>query len=427
MDQCYLEPVLIHKGFRFRIYPTAEQEAQLAGWDGALRFLWNLALEQRLLDLGRCKCDRVWLTAIDQINELKELREEVEWLADVPRDVEAQLLIELDKAWQRCFDGLARQPRFKRKGRDLLNFCAPDPKSWWIDGRVLHFPKLGEMEIVVHRVPAGTPKTCTISRDGDQWFASIMCEVENSDPAPPTGPPVGIDRGVINLLADSDGRLVKNPAHLERAQKRLARAQRRVSRKRKGSKNRAKANLRVARIHRKVRRQRDNVLHTESLRYAKNHSVIVIESLKIGNMTRSAKGTIEEPGTNVAQKSGLNRRILGAGWGKFDVMLGYKTVWYGSELQEKWPAYSSMECSDCHCVDARNRNGEVFLCVSCGHREHADTNAAKVILSRRTDGGAVCGGHPTAGPKKQKLRVVRRGLRSKQGQGSSKAPAFRPE
>lgn len=399
----------------------------MSQWNGALRFLWNLANEQRLLDLGRCKCDRVYVSAIDQINELKGLRAELDWLEDVPRDVEAQLLIELDKAWQRCFKGLAERPRWKRKDRDQLSFSAPDPGSWWIDGREFHFPKLGTMEIVVHRPAAGTPKTCTIIRDGDQWFVSVMCEIEIADPAPPAGPPIGIDRGVTNLLADSEGRLVKNPAHRERAQKRLARAQRAASRKRKGSKNRLKANLRVARIHRKVRRQRDHVLHVESLRYAKSHSVIVIESLKIGNMSRSAKGTAEKPGTNVAAKSGLNRRILGAGWGRFDVMLGYKTIWHGSALREVYPNFSSQECSECHYIDARNRNGEVFLCVSCGHREHADTNAAKVIRSRRTDGGAVCGGSAAGRPAKQKLRVVRRGIRSVQGSGSSKAPAFRPE
>lgn len=410
--------MLIHKGFRYRIYPTDAQQARMAAWSDALRFLWNLALEQRLIGMHRT--DKRYPTAFDQINELTDLREELPWLADVPRDVCAQLLIELDKAWQFCFKRITRAPRWKRKGINLLNFCEPHAKMWRLDGSMLRFPKLGNLRAVIHRPIEGKPKSCTITRDGDQWFASIVCEIEFTPPATPTGPPIGIDRGITNLLADSEGRLVPNPKHLKASQRRLARAQRSASRKRKGSNNRKKANIRVARIHRKVRRQRDHVLHVESLRYAKSHSVIVIESLKIQNMSRSASGTVENPGTNVAQKTGLNRSIMSAGWGKFGFMLGYKTVWYGSSKQEVYAAYSSMECAVCHCIDERNRDGEKFHCVGCGNVDHADNNAAKVIVNRRTDGGAVCGGSGTGRPVKQKLRVVRRGIRHEHG--TSKTP-----
>jgi putative transposase len=401
--------MLIHKGFRYRIYPTDAQQARMAAWSDALRFLWNLALEQRLMGMHRT--DKVYPSVFDQFEELKDLRADLPWLSDVPIVVCRQVIIELDKAWQRCFKRISSAPRWKRKGRDFLNFCDPNPKIWRLSGSMLRFPKLGNVRSVIHRPLEGKSKSCTITRDGDQWFASIMCEIEIAQPATPAGPPIGIDRGVTNLLADSEGRLVPNPKHLKASQRRLARAQRQAAHKRKGSNNRRKANIRVARIHRKVRRQRDHVLHVESLRYAKSHSVIVIESLKILNMSRSASGTVENPGTNIAQKTGLNRSIMSAGWGRFGGMLGYKTVWYGSTKQEVYPAYSSMECALCHCIDARNRDGEKFHCVGCGNVDHADNNAAKVIVSRRTDGKAVCGGSGTGRPVKQKLRVVRRGIR----------------
>src|SRR5688572_27848342 len=112
--------MIVRKAIRYRIYPTRAQEARLLAWEGALRFLWNLALEQRKIGLGRPRDERIFLTAFDQINELKDLRSELPWLANVPRNVLAQLLVELDKAWQRCFKRLARAPCWKRKGRDFL-------------------------------------------------------------------------------------------------------------------------------------------------------------------------------------------------------------------------------------------------------------------------------------------------------------------
>ena len=228
--------------------------------------------------MGLARSSKRYPTAFDQINELTALRAEAPWIADVPRNVCAQLLVELDKAWQRCFNRLSRSPRWKRKGRDYLGLTEPHPKVWRLDGAVLRFPKVGNLRVVVHRQLEGTPKSCTLRREGDQWFASILCEVEVADPPRRTEPIVAIDRGITHLFADSDGKLTSNPRYLERTLKQLARAQRRVSRKKKGSKNREKAKRRVMRLHRKVRRQREHVLHVESARLAKSHGVVVIES-----------------------------------------------------------------------------------------------------------------------------------------------------
>jgi IS605 OrfB family transposase len=123
MDQDMLVLVLVRKSFRYRVYPSETQIKRLEQWEHALRSLWNLALEQRLWGLARARDERRYYSAFDQINQLTELRAEFPWLAEVPRNVCAQILVELDKAWQRCFKKLADEPRWKRKGRDIVNFA----------------------------------------------------------------------------------------------------------------------------------------------------------------------------------------------------------------------------------------------------------------------------------------------------------------
>jgi len=363
--------MLTRKAFRIRVYPTPGQEARLVAWESALRWLWNLANEQRLMALGRVRDHRRYYTAFDQINELTELRAQAPWLAAVPRNVCAQLLVELDKAWQRCFQRLCRAPRWKRRDKDFLGLTEPHPKVWRLDGGTLRFPKVGNLRAVVHRPLEGAPKTCTLRRDGDQWFASILCETEVPQPTRRTEPAVAIDRGITSLLADSDGNLTPNPKFYERTMARLAHAQRAVSRRKKGSKNREKAKIRVMRLHRKVRRQREHVLHVLSSRLAKSHGVVVIEKLNVQGMIRGR----------------LSRSIADAGWSRFAEMLRYKLTWSGGTLVEVPAAYSSQTCSACGHVDAASRLGERFCCTGCGYADHADLNAAKVLRIRANRSG----------------------------------------
>ncbi len=386
--------MLVRKAVRYRVYPTPTQQSRLLAWEGALRFLWNLALEQRKMGLSRPRDERIFPTAFDQIKELTALRAELTWLADVPRNVCTQLLVELDKAWQRCFKKLARAPRWKRKDRDFLGVTEPHPKVWRLDGSVVRFPKLGNLRTVVHRALPGSPKSCTLRREGDQWFVSILCELEVAEPAAKTEPVVALDRGVHNLIADSDGGLVTNPAHLERALKRLARAQRVVARRQKGSRKRQKAIARVNRLHRKIRRQREHILHTLSSTYAKSHGTVIVERLQISNMVRA--------------NSGLARRILGSGWGRLVEMLRYKLAWQGGRLIEVPAAHSSQTCFVCGHVDTRSRSAERFCCTGCGHLDHADLNAAKVLKSRANRSALPLEGSlPEGARRKGKVVVLR--------------------
>lgn len=386
--------MIVCKTFRFRAYPSAEQIARLAEWENTLRWLWNLAHEQRLYGL-RASVKRYY-TAFDQINELTALRAELPWLRDVPRDVAAQLLVELDKAWQRCFKKLAGRPRFKRHGRDIVNPCAP--QSWSVIGGVLHFPKLGKVRIVEHRSIDGVGKTATLTRDIDQWYVCISSAIERELPTLRAEPVIGIDRGITLLAADSDDNRIDNPRALEKSLRRLAHAQRVACRRKKGSKNQQKAKIRVAKIHRKIRRIRDHALHEISAQYSKSHAVVVLEDLRIENMMKNPR---------------LARNIADSSWGKLGSMLEYKLMWSGGTVAKVPAAYSSQTCSKCGRVDAASRRGIEFCCTVCGHEDHADNNAAKVLKQRYLAGespGVItgCGGSGARGrPMRQQLRVVR--------------------
>lgn len=420
----------IRRSYRYRIYPTFKQIELLGAWEGALRWLWNHANGERIAKL---EAGFLQPTAIDQINDLTPLRKALSWLAAVPRNVCAQLLMELDRAWQRFFSKLGDKPRFKSAKRgDWAPLIEPHHKLFELTGRKRHaalkFPKLGTLRTIKHRNVEGTPKTCALVREGNEWFASISCEVTVADP-PSTNdkPAVGIDRGVVLLLADSDGRTVENPRPLLKSRAKLTRAQRKLSRTTKGSKNRKRAAKRVGAIHRRISRQREAVLHRESKHYAENQGTVFVEALQLVNMTKSAKGTVEDPGTNVAAKAGLNRALLDGGLGQFVALLRYKAEATGCRVVEVDPAYSSQTCAACGVADAKSRRSQSeFVCVACGARANADVNAAKVLYSRGMRGGAVCGGDVVTRPTKQKLRVVRRATREYEPGASSKAPEFIP-
>lgn len=387
--------MIIHRTHRYRVYPTREQEERLSRWSDSLRFLWNLALEQRKMGLART--DKIYPSAFDQQKEFTELRGQLPWLADAPYTSCSRLLVELDLAYQRCFKRLARLPGWKRRGRDSISFYE-GPNRWRLKGSAVRFGKLGELRATIHRALEGRPRCCVLKRDGDQWFVFIVCEIQIDDPPVRLAPTLALDRGVTNLLADSDGNLTSNPKHYDKALKRLAHAQRAVSRKQKGSKNREKSKLRVMRIHRKVRRQREHFLHRLSSTIAKSNGVVVIEKLQVANMVRAR---------------GLSRSIASAGWSTFAHMMRYKLARVGGSLVEVPAQYSSQTCSSCGAVDATSRSADRFCCTACGYLDHADLNAAKVLKHRANRSvkpvdGILLEGTGRSGKERVKLCIPRR-------------------
>lgn len=370
----------MYRSFRFRIYPTKSQVERLIQWEGALRWLWNIALEQRLTWQSRPRDIRRYPTYPQQRREMTLLRKDLPWLADAPCRACENTIQTLDAAWRATFSGRSKQPRFKSRHRAPVG-VELDARNVVFQGQSLRLPKLGQVKAVVHRAMVGRTVSATIKRDADRWFVCFTNEVDAPIGARLPGT-VGIDRGVV-ATADSNGRLTKAPRYDAVAQRSVARLQRSLSNKQRGSKNRIKAKDRLARARRRVRGQRSWFLHQLSHDYAKNHGVVVIEKLSVKNMTRSARGTAEVPGQNVRQKSGLNRGILDAAWSKFADALRYKLADRGGELVEVPAAYSSQTCSSCGHIAAESRRSQsVFCCVACGHSENADINAARIILSR---------------------------------------------
>ncbi len=297
-----------------------------------------------------------------------------------------QAIKDLDRAYQNWWAGRARAPSpRKRELNDAMRF--PDPatfavrrlsKNW---GEV-KLPKLGWVRLRWDRAISGEVKNITVSRRAGIWQVAAQYEREIADPEPLDLPVVGIDRGVTVFAALSNGTMIEPANCGKKALRALARAHRTLARKKRGSNNRRKQVQRVARLHMRVSNARRDFLHKTSTHIAKNHGVIVLEKLVVRNMVRSAAGTMDEPGKNVRAKSGLNRAILDQGWGMFDRFLGYKLAERGGLTAHVPAPNSSRECSSCGLVDQRSRNGARFLCVGCGHAEHADTNAAKVVQRR---------------------------------------------
>jgi putative transposase len=230
----------------------------------------------------------------------------------------------------------------------------------------------------------GIPKTITIRREGTRWRITIFCADVAAHVLEPSGEQVGIDVGVTEVVATSDGELITNPRHLRRALDVLAAQQRLVAGRKRGSTRRRKAAARVGALHRKIARQRRDACHQVSRRLVDRYDVIVHEDLKIANMVRrpkprpNAEGEFD-PNAAVA-KAGLNREILAAGWGQLLRCIAHKAEEAGREIIAVNPRHTSQTCHHCGNVAAENRHAIKFRCTSCGHQAHADVNAARNIL-----------------------------------------------
>jgi len=221
-----------------------------------------------------------------------------------------------------------------------------------------------------------------ISLRAARWYATFECE-RDACPLEKTGRTVGIDRGVVAVVATSDGELIALPENMDRHRAKVRVAQKRLSRRVRGSRRRVKARLLLARAHEAAASARRDFLHKLSRGLVDRYDTIAIEKLNVGSLTRSAAGTPEEPGRNVRAKAGLNREILNAGWSILRHMLVEKAESAVRTIVEVDPRNTSRKCSSCGLVDAGSRRSQSeFLCVGCSYAENADINAARVILKR---------------------------------------------
>lgn len=369
-------------GRRYRLAPTNAQEARLSAWSGTVRALWNAALEQRRTAWRDCG---VSVGLSEQCRDLTGARAVIPWLADVPAQTAQQTLRDLDRAYGAFFAGRARFPRWRSRHRPAgLRFPQGVEirrlnRRW---GEV-RLPKLGWVRFRWTRPPGGTIRHATLTRDALGWHVSLCVELDQQTAPANGGPAVGVDRGVVALAATSDGELIAPSFWTAGERKRRKRLEQQLARQRRGSNRRRRTVRQLGQLRARSARRRQHHLHELSHRLATTKGLVAVENLQVQAMTASARGTVEAPGVNVAQKAGLNREILERGWGELHRQLAYKTRWYGSQLIEVPAAYSSQTCSQCETIDSGARESQArFRCRSCGHTENADVNAARVILGR---------------------------------------------
>ena len=375
------------KGYRYRIYPTPEQEALLIRTAGCCRALWNIARDQRrwFSRPGR------HLGYNDQAAELTDLKAEAPWIKEAPHHCLQQTLRDLDRAYRNFFSGRAGYPRARKRGIDD-SFRFPDPKQFRIEAdphgdrrfQSLILPKIGKIRVRLHREILGEMKNVTVCRDGGMWMVSIQTEREVEVPISRLDDEaVGIDLGVAQPIAISTGEVIDLPRISERERTFVAHLQRRVAKAKKGSRNRLKAVQRLNRRMAKIARRRKDAAEKATTMLARQHGVVMVEDLRLRNMTASARGTVEAPGRQIRQKAGLNRSILDVAPGFIRARLGQKLEASGGAMVTVRAAHTSQRCNPCGHIDPENRLSQaMFACTACGHRAHADINAACNIRDR---------------------------------------------
>jgi putative transposase len=391
------------QGYRFRLKPTHADATKLRRFLGCSRFVWNEVLAMNELRHERGERRLGYVAMCDYLVYLKN---EHRFLCEVHSQPLQQTLKDLARAYQRAFDPklAAGFPRLKKRGRA---FGIRFPQGFKIDGKGIYLPKIGWIGFRKSRAIEGQPKNVTISFDGQHWYVTIQTQREIEAPVHGSERSVGIDLGITKFAALSDGTFLDGANAFQKYQKRLAMLQRRMARKVKFSRNWRKAKAKVSRLHRKIASVRNDMLHKASTTISKNHAVVVLEDLRVTNMTASAKGTIERPGRNVRAKSALNRRVLDQGWGHFRRQLAYKLEWNGGVLLLVDPRDTSRTCAVCGHISKENRQTQAaFRCVACQHVSNADTNAAINILRRAGQARIACGDAPLGVSTKQETQLV---------------------
>jgi putative transposase len=326
--------------------------------------------------------------------------DELAWLKEAPKAVLQRALKDLDKAYKDAFDKtqpLKRLPT--RKKRTVSNtFRFPQIRAKKKDGNYhynlkvenkrVFLPKIGWVGFHKSRDIEGDIKNVTVSKEAGSWYASIQTERQVVDPVHPSTTCVGCDRGVTVPFAFSDGTKTKAIKATKQLEDKLATLQRRAAKQVKFSNNWKKTQEKVRKVHHKVACIRKDSLHKLSTNISKNHAMIYLEALGIGNMTKRAKPKPSEDGKGYARngaaaKSGLNKAILDVGWGMFAEFLKYKQTWRGGYTAPVPAPHTSQTCIACGHKSKDNRHTQArFCCAECGFQGNADFVASVNIETR---------------------------------------------
>ena len=349
----------MHKAYKYRIYPTSEQETLLAKSFGCARWFWNYALnlcQETYKNTGK-GLTRGYIQGL-----LPALKKEYEWLTEPYSQCLQVVALNLSTAYKNFFDKRAMLPKFKSKhGRQSISY----PQNVKFDGDKIYLPKIDWVYFQRHRDFEGDVKTVTVSRNPDgKYFVSVLVDDGKANPElVPVDKAVGIDVGLTHFAITSDGSKFDNPRFFVKHQRNLKRKQQKLSKKKKGSQNRKKARLVVAKVHAKIARCREDFLHKLSRKIVNENQVIAVENLNIKGMVKNHN---------------LAKAISDVGWGMFCTMLKYKAESEGKQYIEidRWFP-SSKTCHVClNRVDHLSLDVRAWTCKHCGTHHDRDVNAA---------------------------------------------------
>ncbi len=368
----------IQRGFKFQLRnindnPLFWQQA------GSCRFVWNFFLKRQEYRRKRGHYVESFQTMCLILTQIKK---HYTFLKEVDSTILQQTLKDLHRAYQDGFDKKQpnkRLPKVKKR-HSCSNSFRYTQRVTISHGDQVYLPKLGTFRFRKTREIIGKIKNTTVSFHNGHWYVSFQTEQETQIPIHQSTSMVGVDLGVNKIITLSNGLYHSGNDSLKVHLKALAKLQRKLTKKVRFSSNWKKIKQKITALHSTIARARHDLLHKLSHHLSKNHAVVVFEDLKIKNMTKSAKGTLDTPGVHVKQKSGLNRAILDQGWSMLVDWTTYKQAWTGGEVIHINPKHTSQRCSACTKRHKKSRISQSeFICVKCGNKINADLNAAHNI------------------------------------------------
>lgn len=388
--------MVVKRCVRYPLSPSAVQSHVLEQQAGAARSLWNLIHAHHTF----FEASKRWPSWSESDAAIRQARKDIDWLAILPAQAAQQVLKAYKQAWSNYWNGTHGRPTWKtRRARRAVDVPqARDLNITVLNGKwaTVAIPKVGTVKMRWHR---GLPERVTgarVVREATGWVLVVRGETQIVKPRRRRAQrgSVGIDRGVTHTLALSDGSFIDQSATLTAGEKkRLYRLERRAARQRAAKPRGHRASGRLLRTYtqigglkaRQVRRRYDFAHQATAALVATGVAAMMVEDLRVKNMTRSAKGTVEAPGVNVKQKSGLNRAILDQGWTQILTLLTYKADQAGARVIRVRPHGTSQTCHRCgSSAEGQRESQALFRCADpvCGWTGNADTNAAIVIKQR---------------------------------------------
>ena len=356
---------IIYKSYKFRIYPTVEQEILLVKHFGCVRYVYNYFLNERK---EKYLNENISLNYYDNQRALTQLKKEEDkkWLKEVSNQTLQASIRNLDIAYKNLFNKQNKYP--KRKLKKHKNSFTISQCGRLEDGKI-SIPKFREgIKVKIHREVKGKIGKMNITKTPTgKYYVSIFTEQEVEEDLPKTNKQVGIDLGLKDFVITSDNKKFKNNRYTKKYARKLKIAQQHLSRKQKGSNMFEKQKHKVAKIHEKIANCRLDTLHKASIELVKNYDLISVEDLNVKGMIKNHK---------------LSKHIADASWGNFITLLKYKCDWYGKELVKVNRFYpSSKTCSSCGWIKQELKlSDREWSCEFCGEIHDRDINASKNIL-----------------------------------------------